>query len=72
MYMASQEEDYCSANTPLSSNNSENVLKESIMELSPPSYLAAQHTNPVQGTLLITVKHPNLMPSWSRCWPGKA
>ena len=60
MYMASQEEDHCSANTPLSSNNSENVLKGSMMELSPPSCLAAQHTSPAQGTLLIRNISPYL------------
>ena len=70
--MASREEVHCSANTPHWSNNSEHILKGSIMELSPPSCLAAQHTNPAQGTLLVTVKHPDLIPSWSRCWPGKA
>ena len=46
--------------------------KESIMELFFFSCLAAQHTTLAQATLLTTVKQPNLLPSWSRCWPRKA
>ena len=46
--------------------------KKSIMELSSPSSLASQHTFLAQTTLLTTVEWPHLVPSWSRCWPGKA
>ena len=42
------------------------------MELFIRSCLVAQHTALAQGTLLTTVKWPDLMPSWSRCWPQKA
>ena len=42
------------------------------MEQSSPSCLTAQHKILARGTLLTTVKWPNLVPSWSRCWPGKA
>ena len=41
------------------------------MEQSSPLSLTAQHENLAQGTLLTTVKWPDLVPSWGRCWPGK-
>jgi len=46
--------------------------KGSIMEQYSPSSLTAQHKTLAQGTLLTTVKWPDLVPSWSRCWPEKA
>ena len=42
------------------------------MEQSYPSSLAAQYKSIAQGTLLTTVEQPDLVPSWSRCWPRKS
>ena len=48
------------------------MKKGAIMEQLSTSSLAAQHKTLAQGTLLTTVRQPDLVPSWSRCWPGKA